>query len=110
MYVEGSASNMNKKATLYSQVHDLLGVDHCLTADLVLTDDSGQQIQIEALEKDSTRRHAVGTLSGDLGSSWFRGNWSLPVTLTTKPFQVSLPSGGFRGHNESVPPPPLPTS
>ncbi|XP_030832892.1 MAM and LDL-receptor class A domain-containing protein 1 [Strongylocentrotus purpuratus] len=98
MYVEGSASNMNKKATLYSQVHDLLGVDHCLTADLILTDDSGQQILIEAMEKGNGKKHAVGTLSGDLGSSWFRGNWSLPVTLTTKPFQfVFTATAGIGG-------------
>ncbi|XP_041465298.1 MAM and LDL-receptor class A domain-containing protein 1-like [Lytechinus variegatus] len=91
MYVEGSTLNMGRQAVLYSQVHNLQGMDHCLTADFILTEDPSQQITIEVMEKDTVRKYQIDTLIGDMGNSWFRGNWSIPSTMVSvRPFKIAF--------------------
>nr|XP_054755750.1 MAM and LDL-receptor class A domain-containing protein 1-like [Lytechinus pictus] len=88
MYTKAPTPNAGYTAELFSAVYDLHGRTHCLTVDVVLTGDSTHRLLIQTRETEAKIKHDIGLLSGDLGGSWVRGNWSIQGDLIHSTFQL----------------------
>ncbi|XP_071506658.1 MAM and LDL-receptor class A domain-containing protein 1-like [Diadema antillarum] len=88
MYADAGTVGRGNSAILYSQLHSLSGLDHCVITDFVLYGDTAQKITVEIIEQSTSKRFALGSFSGDHGQTWFRGNWSLPENELVDSFQI----------------------
>ena len=88
MYATSEAGVPGQTAVLATYAHDLLNIVHCLTTEIVLTDGPTHQLIVEAEGYSSKTRYPIGTLTGNLGNQWMRGNWSLPADWVKEPIKV----------------------